>query len=69
MDEAVRFALEHLEEWRELHPNSWIAVYDGELAAVAPSRERLLEALARKQVPLGEVYLDFLSEEKADLVL
>ncbi len=69
MDENVRTLLDHLEEWRGRHPNSWIAVYDGQLMAVESSKERLFRALDHKKIPLAEVLLDFLNAEKSILVL
>lgn len=69
MDDNVRFALEHLEEWRQKHPNSWIAVNEGRLVAAEPSRELLLDALKKQSIALDGVYVDFLSEEKAVLIL
>jgi hypothetical protein len=69
MDESVRFALEHLEQWREEHPNNWVAVYDHRLVAAEPSRERLIEAVEKSGVALDEVYVDFITEEKSLFVL
>lgn len=69
MDHDAQFLISHLEEWRKKHPNNWVAVYDGRLVAVEPSKERLLETLQKVQVPLDSVLLDFLSEEKPVLIL
>ena len=69
MDANVRFALEHLEEWRREHPNKWVAVYDHKLVATASSKGELVGKLHEAGVPLREVYVDFISEEKSALML
>jgi hypothetical protein len=69
MDANVRFALDHLEEWRQHHPNKWIAVYDAQVVASESSKTGLLKTLHKKKLPLREVYVDFVSEEKAALIL
>jgi hypothetical protein len=69
MDKNVRMALANLEDWRETYPNRWIAVYKQKLIAATSSRAELLKVLHQEQVPLRDVYVDFISEEKSALML
>ena len=69
LDRDLGFLLSHMDEWRKTHPNRWVAVYGGELVAIEDSKERLLEAIGKKKLPLREVLVDFISEQQVALVL
>ena len=69
MDETVKYALDHLEEWRKAHPNCWTAVAGNSLVAAEASPEQLRESVSKKGINLTDVYIDFLSEVKSILVL
>lgn len=65
----LRFLLDHLPEWREEHPNRWVAVYREELIVVEDTHERLIKEIKEKGIPLADVTLDFISEEKVAYIL
>lgn len=69
MNSDVEFLQSHADEWRREYPDRWIAVYGGELIAVADSQEALVSAVEARQVPLAEVVVDFLSEQRVAYLL
>jgi hypothetical protein len=64
MDRDHRFLLAHKEEWREENPNTWVAVYNGELIAMERSWKRMEKVLQRRPVPEGNPMVCFLGEKK-----
>ena len=68
MERNVEFALAHQEDWREEHPNHWIAVYDAKLVAAESSMRRLRATLQKKSIPVRDVYLTFLREDLSDFI-
>lgn len=69
LNNDVRFLLDHMESWRQSHPNRWVAVYNGELVAVEDTQERLFRVLAEKHVPLAQAVIDFVTEERVSYLL
>jgi uncharacterized protein DUF5678 len=65
----LKFALAHLEEWREQYPNHWIAVFDEKLVAAESSFDRLLKKLREHNVPPAKSYVKFLPEKRLDFRL
>jgi hypothetical protein len=65
----IRFLLKNVDRWRAEYPNRWIAVYNGELVAVADTQERILTAISDKGLPLPEVIIDFLGEQQYAYIL
>jgi hypothetical protein len=65
----VQFALDHSEEWRRLHPDHWIAVYQRELVAVEQDEKSLYAAAKRKSIPLADAFVNFLPRVKPILML
>jgi hypothetical protein len=69
MDGNLRFALDHLEEWRKDHPNQWVAVHGSRLIAAESSKAALLRVLREQHVPFRDIFVDFINEEKTTLIL
>jgi hypothetical protein len=69
MDETVKYAMEHQEKWRKVHPNCWIAVSGKKLVAAEPTSDRLVASVKKSGVPLADTYVNFLTEEKPIFVL
>ncbi len=69
LNEDARLFFAKVDEWRRQHPNRWVAVYGGELVAVADTREAVLAAVAEKGLPIEEVLVGFVSEEPSVFVL
>jgi hypothetical protein len=67
-DRDVNFLLSHMDEWRQTHPNRWVAVHN-ETFLIEDTQGKLLEAIRLKGVPLAEVLIDFISEQRVAYLL
>ena len=67
--ESTRFAWQHLDEWRKVYPDRWIAVLNSQIVAAQPTSELLRAAAQEKGVSLAETYVIFVSKEKAEIIL
>jgi hypothetical protein len=64
------FLDEHLEEWKELYPDKWVAVFKGELIGVDANLDGLFKIIEAKNIPqpYTEV-IRFLSTKKITWIL
>ncbi|MGB6895003.1 MAG: DUF5678 domain-containing protein [Dehalococcoidia bacterium] len=69
LNDDIAFLLANLDGWRAKYPNRWVAVYEGELVAVADTVERLLEDIERKGLPVRKAVIDFIAEKRANFIL
>ena len=69
LDESVDFARASDEKFRHDHPNMWIAVHRHRLLAVTESHSELIQAIKRENVPINEVYTEFLREPRPVVIL
>ena len=69
MRKDERFLEAHLEEWRELYPDMYVAVYQEELVGVSPDGRELVDLLEAKGIHPGNTYWQFLRSEPIDLML
>lgn len=53
----------------EKYPNKWIAVYNGEVGAIAESIEDLLEEMDRLGIPRKGAVIDFMDTERRTMTL
>ena len=60
----LEFAFAHMEEWRRIYPNHWIAVFDQKLVAAESSPDLLLQRLREQNIPRGESFVKFLPKTK-----
>jgi hypothetical protein len=69
LDESVDFARVHDEMFRREHPNRWIAVHRDRLVAVREAHSDLIQAIKDQNVPINEVYTEFLREPRPVIIL
>jgi hypothetical protein len=60
----VDFIWSHEEDWRKQHPNRWVGVYDQKVIAREDTLERLLAAVKKSRIPLSDVTIQFIPEER-----
>jgi 2C-methyl-D-erythritol 2,4-cyclodiphosphate synthase len=58
------YALDHEAEWRVRYPNYYVAVYDSQLIAAAPTIDELHDAVRQANVPVMDCHVRFIWPEK-----
>ncbi len=51
------------------YPDQWIAIYDGEIQAVAVSFQALLQVMDEREIPRGESVVELMSTNPTVLIL
>jgi len=64
----LKFALEHMQEWRRKHPNRWVAVHGGKLVAVESDAAALHEAICKQGIPPRESYVKFIPDARTVII-
>jgi hypothetical protein len=59
----------HYEELLDRYPERWVAVFNERVVGVAPELDELLDGLMAEGLPIGRVYVQFLTREEVDWIL
>lgn len=65
----LKFALEHMQEWRRKYPNRWVAVAGGKLACTDTNFDGLLASLREKGIDPVDADVFFVHDEHISLAI
>jgi hypothetical protein len=65
----VEYYEAHQEEFLDLYPEQWVAVFSEQVVGACPDYERLLDELQENGVPLSSVYIQLATNKDEILIV
>jgi hypothetical protein len=59
----------HYDELLDRYPERWIAIFEEQVVGTASNLDELLDGLEARRLPIGQVYVHFLTRSDEDLIL